>query len=355
MARYWLRLREASCGTFVGVADDTSRPITLVTRAVIPRAPLATGEFDRTFAALPAPVASVRVRRSLHPWAWWAWAMSLAIGVSLVRNPLLLALFLAAVMYVVVARRSDAVWARSLRAYATLAAMVFGIRLFFQITLGGLRDGTVLFTLPSLALPDWAAGIQLGGPVTAEALWFVLCDAGRLAVLLCCVGAANTLANPRRALRNVPRSLYRLATAVVIAVTVAPQLIESAQRVRRAQRLRGASTRSHAVRRLVVPVIEDAIERSMSLAASMESRGFGRTSATTKLRTDPWRWPETLTVACGVIPLAIVIWLRHAQPDAVWPPASPIITPMITVLMLVAVVIAALPAFFTPIPSRGDA
>lgn len=309
--------------------------------------------------AAPATVAPARpapARRSLHPWSWWAWAIGAATVASLTRNPLLLALLAAAVSWVVVARRSDAPWARTLRAYLWLALIVIGIRMVFQVAVGGLRTGTVLFTLPSVQLPDWAAGISLGGPVTAEALWFTICDAGRLAVLLWCIGAANTLANPRRALRTLPRSLHRLATAVVIALSVAPQLIESTQRVRRARRLRGSvGSRGHALRSLVVPVLEDAIERSMLLAASMESRGFGRDVAPSRYRPDPWRRVDSLTVACGALAAAIAIWLRRTQFAAIWPPASPVTWPPLDTGMVLIAALVAAPAWFTPAPEADAA
>ncbi len=176
-------------------------------------------------------VAPGRPRRDLHPGAWWGWAVGAAVVASLTRNPLVLALVVAALSYVVVARRTDAAWARSARLYLLLAATIIGIRLVFQMLVGGLREGHVLFRLPRIDLPAWAAGIQIGGPVTAEGLWFTVCDAGRLAVLVWCVGAANTLANPRRLLRTLPHAAHRLATAVAIAVSSAPQLVESTQRV----------------------------------------------------------------------------------------------------------------------------
>ena len=78
------------------------------------------------------------------------------------------------------------------------------------------RTGTVLFTLPSVALPGWAAGVTLGGPVTLDALAVALFDAIRLAAMLLCVGAANSLANPRTALKSVPAALRDISTAVVI-------------------------------------------------------------------------------------------------------------------------------------------
>ena len=113
--------------------------------------------------------------------------------------------------------------------------------------------------------------------MTAESLLAGLYDGMRLAAVIICVGAANSLANPRRLLASLPSALYEVGTAVVIALSLFPQLAESVQRVRRARRLRGDPGRGiGALRRIVVPVLEDALERSLSLAASMDARGYGR-------------------------------------------------------------------------------
>ncbi|WP_374929193.1 CbiQ family ECF transporter T component [Kytococcus sedentarius] len=216
--------------------------------------------------------------RRLHPWAWWAWALGTAAAVSFTTNPLLVLLCAAAVVAVTLVKRSDDLWARSIAAYLWLALAIVAIRLVFQVVLGGDRPGTTLFTLPEVPLPQWAAGIRLGGPVQAEYLLVAVFDALRLATMLLCVGAANALANPRRALRSVPSALYEVSVAVVIALTVAPQLVVSALRARRARRLRGGRTKGlRAARSLLVPVLEDAVEQSLALAAGMEARGFGRT------------------------------------------------------------------------------
>ncbi|MCB0912775.1 MAG: energy-coupling factor transporter transmembrane protein EcfT, partial [Propionibacteriaceae bacterium] len=241
---------------------------------------------------------------SLHPWAWWCWAIGIGIAVSGTTNPLLLALIATAVVAVVMLRRSDAPWARSVRVYLLLSLFVIGMRLFFQILLGGGHGETVLFTLPQVPLPDWAAGIQLGGPVTAEAIAGTLYDALRLAVMLLCIGAANALANPRQALRSVPAALYEASVAVVIALSVAPQLIESVQRVRRARRLRGSSSTSlKALGTIAMPVLADAVERSMALAAGMESRGFGRTRGLPVKGTLPLMLVSSMVATAGVFGL----------------------------------------------------
>ena len=75
----------------------------------------------------------------------------------------------------------------------------------------------------------------------------------------------------------MPAALHEVGTALVVAVTVLPQLVESARRVRAAQALRAGDTRrTGRLRRYLVPVLEDALERSLRLAAGMDTRGYGR-------------------------------------------------------------------------------
>ena len=136
-----------------------------------------------------------------------------------------------------------------------------------------------------MPLPDWVLGFTLLGPVTRESLLAGLYDGMRLATIVICVGAANSLANPKRLLRSVPPALYEVGTALVVAVSVLPQLADSVRRVRAAQSLRAADGRRRGrvrgARRLVVPVLEDAFERSLALAAGMDTRGYGRSGAAT--------------------------------------------------------------------------
>lgn len=372
-------------------------------------------------AAAQDPV--VRDLRSVHPWAWWGWALCASAAVSLTTNPLVIALIAAAVVTVVLRRRPDAPWARSLKIYLMLAAIIVAMRLFFQITIGGRRTGTVLFTLPSISLPDWAAGITLGGPVTLDGLAFALFDAIRLAVMLLCVGAANSLANPRTALKSVPAALRDISTAVVIALALVPQLIGSIHRVRRGQRLRGGRTRGlKAIPGTLLPVIEDAVEGSLQLATSMEARGYGRTrnadeprrgtwqlltallgvllgsyvllavpgttpgpfglstaawlavailgvavglavwgmraSATqlgvTRYRPAPWGAPEYLTLACGVVGLAVVLWLisPYGAPSEMNARQIPMQWPTLPPLAILAAAAFVVPGFATPDPRR---
>ena len=218
-----------------------------------------------------------RLPRLLHPAAWWAWAIGLAMAASRTTNPLLLAMIVAVAGYVVASRRELGA-SSPFGAFLRLGLFVIAMRVVLVALLGGGVPGqTVLFTLPEVPLPTGSTGVRLGGPVTLEGILAAAYDGARLAAVLACIGAANALASPRRLLRYVPATLYEVGTALVVALTYAPQLVEDARRVRLARRLRGHAGRGpRELARLAVPVLDSALERSLDLAASMESRGYGR-------------------------------------------------------------------------------
>lgn len=347
--------------------------------------------------------------RDLHPVAWWGWAVGLAAAASMTTNPFLLLLLAGAATVVVLARRSHHPWGRSFRLYAWLALAIVVIRVVFRIVLGGVELGTVILWLPEIPLPDWVAGVRLLGPVTLESVLGGLYDGMRLATIVLCVGAANSLANPKRLLASLPPALHEVGTALVVAVTIFPQLADSARRVRAARALRGGDERRVAgVRRLLVPVLEDALDRSLALAAGMDTRGYGRSAGASpaqrrvtgglllagllglaagtyglldptapawlagpmlvlgvvvavvglatagrrvvrsRYRPDRWTWVETLTVGTGVAAAVLVQRAGAADVDAVHPLVDQL--PYLTVPALVAGVVAVLPALLTPPP-----
>jgi len=359
-------------------------------------------------------VTSRGLPRDLHPAAWWAWALGLATAASRTTNPLLLGLVVAVAVVTVLARRSDAPWARFFRLYLALALVVVLVRVLGRVLLGGGYGARVLLDLPRVPLPDWAAGITLLGPVTAEAVLSGVYDGLQLGAILVCVGAANTLANPRRLLAALPPALYEVGTAVVIALSLFPQLAESVHRVRLARRLRGDPGRGvAALRRVVVPVLEDAFERSLTLAASMDARGYGRSGTAgaterrvtgtllvtaliglcagsyglldrtapralgapllaagvavalvglwaagrrvrrTRYRPDRWRFPDLLTALTGLAVAALVMRAADAEPLAANP--DPATLPVVSVPALLAVLLGILPAVATPPPVQVGA
>lgn len=350
------------------------------------------------------------MRRDLHPVAWWLWAIGLAAFASQTTNPWLLLPIVAVTGVVVAARRSDQPWARSYRLYVVLGVSIVLTRVLFRVVFGS-GPGHVLLDLPSIPLPHWVLGFRLLGPLTRESLLSGVYDGLRLAVIVVAVGAGNALANPKRLLRSVPAALYEVGTALVVAVTVLPQLADSVQRVRRAQSLRSGDTRRVGrLRRFLVPVLEDALERSLSLAAGMDTRGYGRSGTASRgerrvtgtlmlaglvglcfgvyglldptsslgawgtrlaviaglgacaggmwlagrrvdrtfYRPDLWRLPETVVALSGIAAGAVGWWVRAHDVLVAYPGVTG--SPRVTTLALGGVLLGLAPAFAAPEP-----
>ena len=350
-----------------------------------------------------------RSPRALHPVAWWIWAIGLATAASRTTNPLLLGLIIAVAAFVVSRRRTDAPWARGFGGYLIAGLAIVILRVVYRILFGGEYGDHVLITLPEIPLPDWAVGITLGGAITLESILAAAYDGLRLATLIICIGAANVLADPRRLLRSVPSALYEMGATLVVAVSVAPQLVESVGRVRRARRLRGGSGRGlRALVGILIPVLEDALHRSIALAAAMDSRGYGRSAHVpartrhltgglviggligicvgaygvldetvipilgtpmlmagalvaitgfalggrrldrTTYRPDPWTGAESLVAASGIAAAVLMIATGTADPASLQPSLVPLEWPRLAPLATIGILIAALPAWLAP-------
>ena len=349
------------------------------------------------------------IPRMLHPGAWWLWAGGLAVAASRTTNPLLLLLIIAVAAYVVAARRPVAPWSRSFGVFLRLGLVIIAIRVVFQVIVAAPIGTTALFALPSVTLPDFLAGIRLGGAVTFESLLAAVYDGLRLATILACVGAANSLASPARLLKAVPSALYEFGVAVVVAVTFAPQLVADLDRVRAARRLRGRPDGGvRGAAGAAVPVLEGALERSVHLAAAMDSRGYGRQAARppavrrittaallialvavvigvyglldaaapaylglpmlvvglacgivgfalagrrstrTRYRPDPWTWPEWGVTACAIVTAMTFLVAGAMGMSGLSAPVDPPGWPAVPPVAVLAILVSVLPAFITP-------
>ena len=352
-----------------------------------------------------------RTRRALHPLAWWAWALVLAATAMRTPNPLLLGLIIAVAAFVVSARRTTAPWAASFGAALRLGAFLVVFRMVLSALFAIRVPGTVVVTLPSVELPAWAAGVSVGGPVTVELLAEAFRQGLRLATLVACVGAANALASPYRLLRSLPAVLYEAGVAVTVALAFVPEVVGQLGRMRAARRLRGRRTRGvRAIRGLAVPVLEGGLDRAVTLAASMDARGYGRrtgvapgrravaTAATTvgmvglvigsyalldpgapaalglpllavataalvtgmvvagrrtprtAYRPDPWRGPEWLVAVSALPALAAMAVVGRTDAAALAPALTPLAWPAVPALAVAGIVVALAPAWVAPPP-----
>jgi energy-coupling factor transport system permease protein len=211
--------------------------------------------------------------------------------------------------------RDDSPWSKSITFYLQLGALVVLLRVLFRIIFN-LADATqdIFLRLPSLSL-DLGLGnsLHLLGPISYFSIHAALVDGFRLAAIILSVGMANSLANPRKLLRATPGALYEIATAVSIAINLAPQLIASLKQVRRARGLRGHSKGIKSLTGIVIPVLEDTIEQSMQLAASMSARGFGRKTNQSKNKLRLTRIAAFLTLTLLTIGIAMLLFSPMEQ------------------------------------------
>jgi energy-coupling factor transport system permease protein len=352
------------------------------------------------------------VPRALHPVAWWLWAAGLAVAAGQTTNPVLLLLVVAVAAVVVAARRQVTPWSASYGAFLRIAVVVLVIRVVLYVLLGDAGGTHVIARLPQLPLPQgW--GVRVGGALTAEGVVSAVEDGLRLGAILVCVGAANALASPARLLKALPGALYEVGVAVTVAVSFAPQAVVAVGRARRARRLRGRAGHGlRAVRGLATPVLEDALDRSVDLAAAMDARGFGRRGQTTPgrrrlvsgltvtgllaicagsygllsagtpgllgvpltcvgaavavagfvvgnrasgrshYRPDVWRLPEFAVVAAGAAAAVALSVVAHVNPASLDAASQPLTLPDVSLPLLAAVLAGVLPAWLAPLGAR---
>jgi len=349
--------------------------------------------------------------RRVHPGAWWAWALGLAAVAARATNLVLLAGIVGVVLAVVWACRTPSPQQLSLAVFVRLAVWVVVLRVLLQIVFAPRLPGTVLFTLPEATLPGWAAGISVGGPVTLESLVAGVAAAARLAVVLICVGAVNTLATPGRLLKSLPAVLYEAGVAVTVGLTATPQAMAEVSRVRTARHLRGRPTRGAAgLRGTAVPVLEGALDRALTLASSMDARGYGRRDAAgphrfrslallgvgllsicvgaygvlasgpsrslagpalalgaaacatslllagrgsrrTRYRPIPWTASATAVALSGVVPVVASVVAAGLDPAVLMPSTQPLVMPTMTWPLVLGLVVALTPMLVAPAPA----
>lgn len=215
--------------------------------------------------------------KTLHPLTWWVGATALAIAVLLTENTIFNLLVVGGVSFLVYLTNKKAVevtpWAGGLWFALKIALVIVAIRTFIGVAIGVPVPGATLFELPILYLPDWMAGIRIGGAITQERLFFAVSEGIHIATLICIFAAATSLTSPHRLLRQMPIFIYEFGVALVITTSVLPQLIASASRIKTAQRMRGITRRGWSG--VALALLEESLARSLDLAAAMDSRGYG--------------------------------------------------------------------------------
>ena len=239
---------------------------------------------------------------TFHSFAWWGWASILGITIFLFDDSLYAASIVVASTLVVQRFKREHPWSRSFSMAMRFIAVIVAIRLFIAVVIGVPIPGTTLITLPTIVLPEWIAGIRIGGPVTLERLSTTLGEVMIIVGIVAVIAAATSLTSPHRLIRAIPLAFYQLTLILTVATSVFPQLVTSIRRIKLARRLRGQEpTGISQWRKIAMPLLEESLERSLDLAAAMESRGFGQRIRRTRYRPEKWNRVDSLLIVTAVI------------------------------------------------------
>lgn len=229
---------------------------------------------------------------------WWLWSVALAI--TSIRSQNNLYIFALIILFIVV------VWQRKnvenllnpFKLTLQLALIATVVRLIFAVLIGTPLPGKILFSLPQLQLPEWLAGVRVGGDVTSERLISVFTESMKFAIVLIAFGAASALSSPIQIIKSISSRVYLFGVVLLIAVSILPQIVQSFNRVLAARRMRGLAKVSIGnFRTVLAPVLEESLERALDLSAAMESRGFGYHKKPSRYRPEKFNNSDLIVLA----------------------------------------------------------
>lgn len=225
----------------------------------------------------------------LHPTTTWICALAILVSASASQSLWFVAFLtvgcIAAMFFIERRGEYQSKPGRGALLYLWLASIAVFARLLFGLIFGGSPMNSSnpangwQFSLPELWLNlGFGAPVHILGTITGAQLENFTLLGTRVAAMIAIVGLANLTADPRALLKSAPAALYEVSLAMAMAVNFGPQLVLSAERIRRARQLRSSNHRRVSSGTLVAAVLQDSIEKSLRLAESMDARGFGSTA-----------------------------------------------------------------------------
>jgi energy-coupling factor transporter ATP-binding protein EcfA2 len=163
-----------------------------------------------------------------------------------------------------------------LRTALLLATAFVALRVVYRVVFGGAGGGGILIAdLPRIRLGGPFEHITLLGPMTTGGVAHAALGALPFAALVLAFGMVSAVVDIRALFTrgSVRGPLRSLSRALVVAWSTFPALLDSVRRVRVARELRAERGPAS----LIVPVLEQTVERAIALGASMEVRGFAAT------------------------------------------------------------------------------
>jgi energy-coupling factor transport system permease protein len=233
-------------------------------------------------AAAPAPVTPVGAPAVLaaatwHAGVWLVWALAAGTCVQLAPSPVYVALVIAIAALAVSAHARPGPYARAFPVLVGVGVFFAVVRMLLTVaTTHGLGD--VLFTTPSFHLPQLLGGFTVGGTVELPVMLQSLAEGFAIVGVMAVFGAFNGVVTHSELVQSTPRAFYEVGLVVVVALAFVPSTLAAIGDVRDADRARtgGRVVRRGRLLRQLVPILELGMERAVTLAESMDSRGFAR-------------------------------------------------------------------------------
>jgi energy-coupling factor transporter transmembrane protein EcfT len=233
--------------------------------------------------------------RPYHAVTWFVWALAGTASIQMASSPVYVALVIGIAWLVVSAYALPGPFARAFPILLALGVVFALLRVVLMaLTTHGGVD--VLFATPSFTMPDFLGGFTVGGsidlPIVLQAANEGLVIIGVIAVF----GAFNAVASHFELVQALPRAFYEIGLVIVVSLAFVPSTVTAVGDVREADRARtgGRVVRRGRLLRQLVPVLESGLERAVTLAESMDSRGFAHGGASPRDRIAGW---------CGVVSL----------------------------------------------------
>ncbi|HXY93718.1 MAG TPA: hypothetical protein VEP49_14650 [Acidimicrobiia bacterium] len=252
-------------------------------------------------ATIDPPVAPARASvAAWHAGVWLVWALAAGACVQLAPNPVYVAVVIG------IAGVAVSVHARP-GPYARAFPILVGVGVFFALvrmlltvaTTHGV--GTVLFTTPHMQLPQLLGGFTVGGSVELPVMLQSLTEGFAIVGMMAVFGAFNGVVTHSELVQSTPRAFYEVGLVVIVALAFVPSTLAAIGDVRDADRARtgGRVVRRGRLLRQVVPVLELGMERAVTLAESMDARGFARSGAGPRDRAAGWCGVSSLLALGG--------------------------------------------------------
>jgi energy-coupling factor transport system permease protein len=220
---------------------------------------------------------------------WLVWALAAAACIELAPNPIYVALAIGIASVAVSIHALPGPYARAFPLLLVIGTFFAVVRMVLTVaTTHGVGD--VLFTTPHFGLPQLLGGFTVGGTVELQVMLQSLTEGFAIVGVMGVFGAFNSVVSHSELVESTPRAFFELGLVVVVGLAFVPSTMAAIRDVRDADRARtgGKIVRRGRLLRQVVPVMELGLERAVTLAESMDSRGFARAGASRRDRAAGW-------------------------------------------------------------------